>query len=158
MWPKGSQGRLPQFRQRILGPFWATFWKTLETKTASKDEVCFMHTFGVEIWSTNDGFCYQFHTLWRWYFTISYEIRKVYFWTTVQVFWRILTFSKVHWSFVLEEQIDLKTNLETDLNLGPILEEFGYNKLLEIRHQIHLKTSLDATSFLEQFFGTLGAA
>ena len=59
---------------------------------------------------------------------------------------------------VLEAKIRFNTNLETDLNLGPILERFGYHKLLEIGVQIHSKPSLDPTSIPEPFLGALGAA
>ena len=50
MWPKWFPGRFFQFRHSILETFWAPFWKTLEAKTASQDEVCFRYTFGVVIW------------------------------------------------------------------------------------------------------------
>ena len=151
MWPKGSQGRLPQFRYSILGPFWATFWKTLETKTASKDEACFRCILGTEIGSKIDRFWDQIRTRWRRHFTIRSEMRKVDFWTTVHAFWRILVFSKIHWSLVLEATISFNSNLETDLYLGPILERFGHHKLPEMEFQIHSKTSLETTSFLEPF-------
>ena len=52
----------------------------------------------------------------------------------------------------------MNPNLETDLNLGPILERFGYHKLLEIGVQIHSKPSLDPISIPEPFLGALGAA
>ena len=158
MWPKGSQGRLPQFRQSILGSFWATFRKTLETKTASKNKVCFRCILGNEIKLKIDRFWDHIRTGWRRHFTIRSEMRKVDFWTIVHAFWRILVFSKIHWSWVLEAKINFNANLETDLNLGPISERFGYHKLLEIGIQIHSKTRLDTTSFLEPFLGTLGGA
>ena len=62
LWPKRSQGRLPQFRHSILEAFWASFWKTLEAKTASQDEVCFRYTFGFEIWWKKCRFWYQIQT------------------------------------------------------------------------------------------------
>ena len=50
----------------------------------------------------NDEFWYQIQTDERWYFTASSEIRKVDFWTTVHAFSRILVFSEIHWSLIVE--------------------------------------------------------
>ena len=158
MWPKGSQGRMYQFRSSILGFVWETFWKTLASKMASKDEVCFRCTFGIEIRSKIYGFWYQIRTEWRWYVTRSSEKRKVDFWTTVHAFWWILVVSKIHRSLILEAQINLKTNLETDLNLASILYRFGCQNLVEISSQMHSKTRLDTISIPEPFLGALGAA
>ena len=90
---KWSQGRLPQFRPRILGSFWTSFWKIFEIHTALKDDVCFRCVFGSETWSKFHEFWFQIRTKWGWHLTISSEMRKVDFWTTVHVFWRILAFS-----------------------------------------------------------------
>ena len=59
---------------------------------------------------------------------------------------------------VLEAQIWFNTNLETDLNLGSILERFGYHTLAEIGVQIDSKPSLEANLFLEPFLNTLEGA
>ena len=59
---------------------------------------------------------------------------------------------------VLEAKIWFNINLETDLDLGPILERFGYHTLPEIEAQIDSKPSLEATLFLEPFLNTLEGA
>ena len=94
MWPKWSQGRLPQFRPSILGFFWSPFWKIFEIHTALKDEVCFRCAFGSEIWSKFNEFGFQIRTKWRWDLTISSDMRKVDFWTTVRVFLMIFVVVK----------------------------------------------------------------
>ena len=58
----------------------------------------------------------------------------------------------------MEATIGFNINLETDLNLGAILERFGYHKLPEIGFQIDSKLGLDTTSFLEPFLNTLEGA
>ena len=60
--------------------------------------------------------------------------------------------------FGFGSKISLETNLETDLNLGAILERFGYHELGKIEIQIHSKTTLETTSFPEPLLGGLGAA
>ena len=52
---RGPKVDLRQFRPSILGSFWGTFWKTLDTKTVSKDEVWFIYIVGTEIWSKTGG-------------------------------------------------------------------------------------------------------
>ena len=59
---------------------------------------------------------------------------------------------------VLEAKIWFNTTLETDLNLGLILERFGYHTLREIEVQIDSKPSLEANLFLEPFLNTLEGA
>ena len=69
----------------------------------------------------NDEFWYQIQTDERWYFTASSEIHKVDFWTTVHAFSRILGFSKIYWSLVLEQ----KSGLILILKQIRIWERFG---------------------------------
>ena len=64
---------------RQFGLFWDTFWKTLGSKVASKEEFCFRCTFGFEIVSKFDGFWYQIRGERRRYFVRSSEKRKVDF-------------------------------------------------------------------------------
>ena len=60
-------------------------------------------------------------------------MRKIGFWTTVHAFRRILVFSTICRSLVFEVNIVFRIILETDLNLGPNLERFGYHELPEGR-------------------------
>ena len=136
IWPKGSQGRFSQFRPSILGSFLVSFWKTWETKTASIDEVCVRCTFGIEFWSKNNRFWYQIRTEGRSYFSISSEMRKVDFWTTVHVCWRFLFFSTTLGSRELEAKISFKTQLERDINLALILSWFWSQNSSEIGSKI----------------------
>ena len=139
IWPKGSQGRFSQFRSSILGSFLVSFWKTWETKTASIDEVCVRCTFGIEFWSKNNRFWYQIRTEGRSYFSISSEMRKVDFWTTVHVFWRFLLFSTTLGSRELEAKINFDTELERDINLALIFSGFWSQKSSEIGSKIDQK-------------------
>ena len=136
IWPKVSQGRFYQFRSSILVPFLASFWKTLETKTASIDEVCFRCTFGIEFWFKNDRFWYQIRTEGRSYFSISSEMRKVDFWTTVHVFWRFLLFSTTLGSRELEAKINFEIQVEKDINPALICSWFWSQKSSKIGSKI----------------------
>ena len=157
-WPKWPQGHFPQFRSSILGSFLSSFWKTLTLKQHRKNEVCFRCGFWSEIWLKSVGFGYQIRTKWRWYFTISSEMRKVDFWTRVLVFGRILVFSKILRSLILEAKINFETKLERDMNFGWIGDRFWHHKSFGIGLKIHSKTRLDTMSFLEPFLGCLEGA
>ena len=74
------------------------------------------------------------------------------------LFSKILGLSNIHRSLVLEAKIGLNRNLETDLNLGPILERFGHHILPENGVQIDSKPNLEANLFLELFLTTLEGA
>lgn len=153
MWSKCPSGRFAQFRPSILGSFWTICWKTLDTKTASKDAVCFRCVFGIEIWWKIDGFWAQIRTKGRWYFTISSEMRKIDFWTTVHVFWRFLLFSPTLGSRVLEAKIDFETKLQRHIDLRLIFDGFGDQTSLKIGSNIDEKVMLNTKSFSRQFLG-----
>ena len=110
--PKGSLGWFAQFRPSILEGFSTSFWNTLDTESASKDEVSFRCNFGIEFWSNIDRFWYKMRTEWRSYFVKSSEMRKVDFWTTVHVFWRFLLISTILGSMEFEAKINFETRLK----------------------------------------------
>ena len=120
-----------------FGPFLASFWKTLETKTASIDEVCFRCTFGIEFCSKNDRFWYQIRTERRLYLSLSSEMRKVDFWTTVHVFWRFLLFSTTLGCRELEAKINFETQVEKDVNPALICSWFWNQKSSKIGSKIN---------------------
>ena len=119
-----------------FGSLFGIILKTLETKTASINKVCFRCTFGIEFWYKNVRFWYQIRAGEWSYFSISSEMRKVDFWTTVHVFWRFLLFSTTLGSRELEAKINFETQLEKDINLALIFSWFWSQKSSEIGSKI----------------------
>ena len=136
MWPKWSQARFPQFRPSILGSFWTQFWKTFKTKASSTNEVPFTCVLGIGFSLKFDGISCLLRTKWRCDLSISSEMCKVYFWTTVHVFWRFLLFSTTLGSRELEAKINFETQLEKDINPALIFSWFWSQKSSEIGSKI----------------------
>ena len=80
-------------------------------------------------------------------------MRKVDFWTSVHAFWRILDFSKIHWSLVLEAKINFNRMRWLEWILEGVLNQIWVRKCCPTDSKFDCKATPVRGVILERFWG-----